>query len=366
MKRLLTSWLLPCSLAIGLSFLSGYSASAADHFNWPKSRLPIPVCIVSGKSVPGYRPQLESILKQAFDDWMIAGGGKIQFVFVDKLDGGQGITCQWTNDRAKLTSTVEDGETIVVPDAEGITSAKILLLTVPPKAMSTLTDNYARRVALHEVGHALGIAKHSSSASDIMFGTIYPEDKACALTEGDTAALAAAYSPADKASTASTAGASSVGTASDLLGGQAADAEKISTPSASGSNALSTASKSGTETPAMRGLRLNNEAAEAMNTGKFDLAVSKLEEAYKLAPDNQLVGANLGMLYSNLSGVAMMSRNLPLAETYSKKAATLIEKFSTKANLMLVLRGQGAILHMAGKEAEALKVEARLKTLGAK
>jgi hypothetical protein len=366
MKRLLTSLLLPSSLAIGLSFLSGYSAVAADHFNWPKSRLPIPVCIVSGKSVPGYRPQLESILKQAFDDWMIASAGKIQFVFVDKLDGGQGITCQWTNDRAKLTSTVEDGETIVVPDAEGITSAKILLLTVPPKAMATLTDNYARRVALHEVGHALGIAKHSSSASDIMFGTIYPEDKACALTEGDTAALASAYSPADKASTASTAGASGVGTASDLLGGQAADAEKISTPSASGSNALPTTSKSGTETPAMRGLRLNNEAAEAMNTGKFDLAVSKLEEAYKLAPDNQLVGANLGMLYSNLSGVAMMSRNLPLAETYSKKAATLIEKFSTKANLMLVLRGQGAILHMAGKEAEALKVEARLKTLGAK
>jgi hypothetical protein len=53
----------------------------------------------------------------------------------------------------------------------------------------------------------------------------------------------------------------------------------------------------------------------------------------------------------------MMSRNLPQAEMYSKKAATLIEKFSTKANLMLVLRTQGAILHMAGKEAEALKMK---------
>jgi hypothetical protein len=40
--------------------------------------------------VPGYRPQLETIVKQAFDDWMIASGGKIQFVFVDKTDGGQG------------------------------------------------------------------------------------------------------------------------------------------------------------------------------------------------------------------------------------------------------------------------------------
>ncbi len=356
-------------LSSALSILTVSSAFAQDHFNWPKSRLPIPVCIVSGKGVPGYRPQLETIVKQAFDDWMIASGGKIQFVFVDKTDGGQGITCQWTNDRSKMTSTIEDGETIVVPDAQGITSAKIMLLTVPPKAMPTLTDNYARRVALHEIGHALGIAKHSGNSGDIMFGTIYPVDKPCALTEGDTNALVAAYAPA--ASTSSAGSSSSTGSSSssgELLGGQNAEVEGIPGASSNAAAKASALSKppSGSEPPAVRGLRLNNEAAEAMNSGKFDLAVSKLEEAYKLAPDNQMVGANLGMLYSNMASLAMMTRNLPKAEEYSKKAAVLVEKCSTKANLMQVLRSQGLILHMAGKEAEALKIEARLKSMGAK
>jgi len=58
-----------------------------------------------------------------------------------------------------------------------------------------------------------------------------------------------------------------------------------------------------------------------------------------------------------------MMRNLPQAEMYSGKSVTLVEKFSTRANLLTVLKAQGMILHMAGKEAEALKVEARLKTL---
>ncbi|CAN5577181.1 hypothetical protein BH11CYA1_BH11CYA1_38920 [soil metagenome] len=359
MQRLLPSLALALSLAMGCTLSSSVSA---NNLNWPKSRLPIPVCIVSGKSVPGYRPDLEAIVKQAFDDWMIASGGKLQFVFVDQTDGGQGITCKWTNDRAKMSSAIEDGETVVVPDAQGIISANILLLTVPPKAMPKLTDNYARRVALHEIGHALGIAQHSSNPKDIMFGTIYPEDKACALTDGDTSALAATFSN----SGASAASSTQTNAETDMATGQHAEIEGISSATGNSSKAGTPGAPGASESSNVRGLRLNNEAAEAMNTGKFDLAVTKLEEAYKLAPDNQMVGANLGMLYSNMATMAMMSRNLPKAEAYSKKSSALVEKFSTKANLFQVLRAQGLILHMSGKEAEALKVEARLKTLGVK
>jgi len=339
-------------LYAGLSLLMCLPASAAN-LNWPQSRQPIPVCIIPGKNVPGYKPELEVVLKQAFDDWMIAGGGKIQFVFVDKTDGGQGITCQWTNDRTKLISQAEDGETTLVPDSQGISSARIMLLTVPPKSMPTLTKNYARRVALHEIGHALGIATHSSIAQDIMFGTIYPEDKASALTASDTAAFLALYVPNDQIRAA--------------LAGHEAQPEALTAtvgaPGNAAKPAVSAAANLSGAGAAVVCLRLNNEAADAMNSGKFDLARTKLEEAHKIDPNNQVVAANLGLLYSNLASMAIMMRNLPQAEMYSGKSVTLVEKFSTRANLLTVLKAQGMILHMAGKEAEALKVEARLKTL---
>jgi len=326
-----------------LNVIAFLPASAATQvYNWPQNRQPIPVCIISGKAVPGYRAELESVLKQAFDDWMIASAGKIQFVFVDKTDGGQGITCAWTNDRSRLISAVEDGETTIVPDNLGITSAKIILLTVPPKAMLVLTKNYARRVALHEIGHALGVSIHSPNPQDIMFSTIYPEDKVCALTAGDSAALLSLYQGV--ASSASSETTNSSVTTKAPVANQAA---------------VSSASENTT----LRSLRLNNEAAEAMNSGKFDLARTRLEEANKADPNNQVVGANLGLLYSNLASMALMMHNLPQAETYSRKSSALVEKFSTKANLISVLKTQGMILHYAGKEAEAIKLEARLKTL---
>ncbi len=345
---------LSVSLLTAFSFANAFTAPAhGANLNWPPARQPIPVCILPGKDVPGYKPELEAVLKQAFDDWMIAAGGKIQFVFVDKTDGGQGITCQWTADRSKLVSQAEDGETTLVPDSQGISSARILLLTVPPKAMPTLTKNYARRVALHEIGHALGISTHSGNTQDIMFGTIYPEDKACALTAGDTAALLALYKPADNVKI-------------EIEAGSIAHPEGM--PAAANAGNLPTAVNLAAAVnlaggDSARCLRLNNEAAEAMNGGKIELARTKLEEAYKIDPNNQVVAANLGLLYSNLASMAMMMRNLRQAEIYSKKSSVLVEKFGTKANLLTVLKAQGLILHMAGKEAEALKVEARLKTM---
>lgn len=384
------------ALASSFSLLFSQSVGGVQaqetKYVWPASRQPVAVNIVSGAGVPGYRPQLATILKQSFDDWTTASGGKVRFVFVDKLDGGQGITCQWFNDRNKLTSTVEDGETVLVPDGQGIYSARINLLTIPPKTMPALTDNYAKRVALHEIGHALGITAHSAASNDIMFGTIFPVDKPCDLTAGDTAALASLYSAQGdsvahegekaelEAPTAAFAGLppmSDIPPMSDMppqppVPPLPAHMKFASTAgkSSAGSSAVKAASVAGVaarpgESQAALALRLNNEAAAALTKGQFEEGRVKLEGASKADPSNQLIAANLGGVYANLASISMMSGNLPQAEIYSRKASALIEKFGNRATLLTVLTSQIAILRMAGKNAEALKVEARVKQLSA-
>lgn len=320
-----------------------FSVSPALALSWPADRQPVPVYINADKSVSGFRAGMPAIVRQAFDEWTMASGGKVSFLFLDKPADAK-IIVHWTNDRSKMQSAREDGQTSVIADDKGIVSADILLLTVPPPAMKNLADNYVRRIALHEIGHSLGIAEHSSGTADIMYGIIEPVDKPCAITGGDVQALKAVYDvqKAVQPQAAPTAS-SAPGTAASPPGG--------------------TTMPTGTS-PQLASIRLNNEASLAMQNGQAALALSKLEEALKLDPANKLTQANLGLTYANLSTMAVMQRNLPQAESYSKKAVPLIEASGNKSNLFAVLRTYALILHMQGKEAEALKVEGRMAALG--
>jgi len=183
--------------------LSLSAAAAGDDYlaevtsqgvlRWPARRIPLRVYVRPGQSVPGFRPAFLSILNQAFEDWARASDGRVSFVFVSDPNKAE-IECSWTNDPGQLANSAESAETRVFTDREGIAKGTIKLLTVPLSAELPLTDNRARLICLHEIGHVLGLAGHTKNPADIMFYSSSFVDEWRVLTQRDSNTVIRLYS----------------------------------------------------------------------------------------------------------------------------------------------------------------------------
>jgi tetratricopeptide (TPR) repeat protein len=140
----------------------------AGFFRWPASRMPLAVYISSGEGVSSFRPEFASLLSEAFEDWSNASGGRVKIAFV-KHPSAASIECSWLDNPLLLSNSAESGEAKVITDSEGIKHGTIKLLTVPQSKQLPLTDKRMRQICLHEVGHVLGLAGHTSNPDDAMF-----------------------------------------------------------------------------------------------------------------------------------------------------------------------------------------------------
>ncbi len=310
-----------------------YLSSLSGSLRFPKKRLPIAVYIDETAGDTGYLPQYKELLMSCFMQWQAALKDKVpelSFVFVDASKKDQAaILCTWTKNRQSMTSDKEDGRANLVIDEEGIKSVTLTLLTLAPPGTKELSPNYLSRVALHEIGHALGLSGHSPDPADIMFGSITVSDRPVALSSRDIATLSLLYSGLDKDK-----------------------APVVVNP------------ETMAQTAGGRALMLSNESNLAMKAGRFDEALKKMEEAYKLDPSNALIARNLGGIYANFASISMMARNPVLSESYFKKAIATLEKdVANKPVLSQVQRAYGSLLMMTGRASEA---EAMLKKSNSK
>lgn len=160
---------------------------------WPARRMPIKVFIKPGDNVAGYSPNYFEILKKSFQTWESSSTGLVQFLFVNETSKAD-IDCSWTNNPHHLANAAEAGEARLLKDKDGIVKATIVLLTSPLSPDLPLTNNRVEVNCLHEVGHALGMAGHTTNPGDIMFYSGSMVDKPKTLSERDCNTLVRLYS----------------------------------------------------------------------------------------------------------------------------------------------------------------------------
>jgi tetratricopeptide (TPR) repeat protein len=307
-------------------------ATEAGITRWPENRLPVTIYIKPGNNVPGYRDSFEQILRQSFADWLDAAQGKINFQYLDSPAGAE-IVCSWTNNPKEMISSAEGGHAMVGMDKHGVTGCTLTLLTIRPDNQGKLSDNFARRIALHEIGHAMGLLAHSPNPDDIMFNTVLPADIPCGLSQKDKNTIVALYSLSP-----------------DVIAQHPPQIAKMISGDSS--------------SMVVRSTRMNLEGNEAMEKRDFLQAIKLFDEARKIDPENEVVVGNLGIAYGNFATVQMNAGNFSEADQNFKRCLPLLEKCSSRESCRIVLKNYQLFLRKTNHLTEADSLNAKITALG--
>jgi predicted Zn-dependent protease/Tfp pilus assembly protein PilF len=170
------------------SLLQTTAQTAADDYlaeavkngvvRWSASSMPIRVYIHDAGAVSGFKPQWQETLMRSFTDWSTASHGLVRFKFIkgQPPEEEPDLDCFFVQNPPADSNLgeAEAGQArmqlYTAGDRTGtIKKGTITLLTKSMSPVLPLTDNRMRVTCLHEIGHALGLAGHTTNPEDIMF-----------------------------------------------------------------------------------------------------------------------------------------------------------------------------------------------------
>lgn len=181
----------PNQYVVTTSGASDYFKDAVSEglFRWPIKRFPLRVYIAGADAIKSYRPEYEEAVRQSIDDWDKATLGQIGLKIVDSADQAD-ITVNFVDDLHAPALRAEAGKAQLTGNMDGVNKADVLLLTISPFPDQLMTKDFMRMIAVHEIGHALGLTGHSPYEEDVMFPALSNQR---GITSRDVATLYKLY-----------------------------------------------------------------------------------------------------------------------------------------------------------------------------
>lgn len=148
-------------------------ARAVEQLKWKWKKMPLSVFIgtlpADAERRVSNAESVEAVVRDAFDHWQSASKRLVRFTFIVEPEGAD-IECRFIQDPKQFENFAEAGqcEFYLNDQNEPRCIIKFQINPMSDKVQDIESVNF-KRIALHEIGHALGIVAHSKNPADIMF-----------------------------------------------------------------------------------------------------------------------------------------------------------------------------------------------------
>lgn len=163
---------------------------AGGATRWANTNRPLRVYIGGGSA--GFRSNYRQLFAGAMDEWSAASGGKLRWVQASSPEAAD-IVATWDASQASAPGEAGNTRTRLGLGEDGqhyIVGAQVSIM--PTLNGQPYSDEEMHKIALHEIGHALGL-RHSSTSGDIMYWQSN-QNQISALGPRDAATISRLYS----------------------------------------------------------------------------------------------------------------------------------------------------------------------------